>query len=63
MKFIPVVSLVVLLVSARSARADFAIRDGDTVVFLGDSITAISCSTIAGRWKTSKPSWSYPAAR
>ncbi len=28
------------LVSAACGRADFAIRDGDTVVFLGDSITA-----------------------
>src|SRR5690349_22856043 len=31
--------LIVLLVSS-VVRADFAIRDGDTVVFLGDSITA-----------------------
>jgi hypothetical protein len=28
------------LVSTTFARADFAIHDGDTVVFLGDSITA-----------------------
>src|SRR5438093_7976075 len=32
-------TIVLLLVTA-TARADFAIRDGDTVVFLGDSITA-----------------------
>src|SRR6476469_3816685 len=31
---------IVLLLMTSSARADFAIRDGDTVVFLGDSITA-----------------------
>src|SRR6188474_3501325 len=30
----------ILLSSTTIARADFAIRDGDTVVFLGDSITA-----------------------
>ena len=29
-----------LRLAARSALADFALRDGDTVVFLGDSITA-----------------------
>src|SRR5690348_7675549 len=31
---------VLVLVIVHHARADFAIRDGDTVVFLGDSITA-----------------------
>jgi len=31
---------IVLLLSPALARAEFAIRDGDTVVFLGDSITA-----------------------
>ena len=33
-------TILALLVTARPAAADFAIRDGDTVVFLGDSITA-----------------------
>src|SRR4051812_6463955 len=33
-------ALFVLISLASSARGDFAIRDGDTVVFLGDSITA-----------------------
>ncbi len=33
-------TLVVLLVQGNSRAADFALRDGDTVVFLGDSITA-----------------------
>lgn len=33
-------ALLASLVAAACARADFAIRDGDTVVFLGDSITA-----------------------
>lgn len=32
--------LPVLLAAGRSPAADFALRDGDTVVFLGDSITA-----------------------
>jgi hypothetical protein len=32
--------LMVLLLLTLGARADFAFRDGDTVVFLGDSITA-----------------------
>jgi lysophospholipase L1-like esterase len=31
---------IVLLLAAVPSRADFDIRDGDTVVFLGDSITA-----------------------
>jgi len=36
-----VIALVVLLMAARvGGAADFALRDGDTVVFLGDSITA-----------------------
>src|SRR5689334_13631548 len=36
------IALVVLLLlaAARGAAADFALKDGDTVVFLGDSITA-----------------------
>jgi lysophospholipase L1-like esterase len=33
-------ALTVLLLAARAPAADFALRDGDTVVFLGDSITA-----------------------
>jgi hypothetical protein len=33
-------SILLVLLVASIARADFAIRDGDTVVFLGDSITA-----------------------
>src|SRR5215471_17031019 len=32
--------LLLLLAAARGAAPDFALRDGDTVVFLGDSITA-----------------------
>jgi lysophospholipase L1-like esterase len=32
--------LIALVLLASTARADFAIKDGDTVVFLGDSITA-----------------------
>ena len=37
------VALLCILVGGpwpRAARADYALRDGDTVVFLGDSITA-----------------------
>ncbi len=37
-KYLALLAVVALLAS--SARADFAIHDGDTVVFLGDSITA-----------------------
>ncbi|SIO57989.1 Lysophospholipase L1 [Singulisphaera sp. GP187] len=33
-------TLMITAVSAREVRAEFALRDGDTVVFLGDSITA-----------------------
>ncbi len=33
-------AILTLALLASTARADFAIRDGDTVVFLGDSITA-----------------------
>ena len=32
--------LVLVAITPRAGRADFALRDGDTVVFLGDSITA-----------------------
>jgi lysophospholipase L1-like esterase len=35
-----VLTLLILLIGGRSLAADFALRDGDTVVFLGDSITA-----------------------
>jgi lysophospholipase L1-like esterase len=35
-----VAGLMLLLLTAPPAAADFALRDGDTVVFLGDSITA-----------------------
>ncbi len=38
-QILPAVSISVCVLSSASA-ADFAIRDGDTVVFLGDSITA-----------------------
>ena len=38
MKWISLVSLLALVVG--QARAEFALKDGDTVVFLGDSITA-----------------------
>src|SRR5260370_39005868 len=34
------ICVMVLLISLSIARAEFAIRDGDTVVFVGDSITA-----------------------
>ena len=40
MKFQPLFLLAVLTLCAPVARADFAIKNGDTVVFLGDSITA-----------------------
>jgi lysophospholipase L1-like esterase len=40
MKFQPALLLSLFLVLAPFARADFAITNGDTVVFLGDSITA-----------------------
>src|ERR1051325_4818564 len=36
----PTLLVVILFDFASPALADFAIRDGDTVVFLGDSITA-----------------------
>src|SRR4051812_12071949 len=32
--------LVLITLAPRAGRADYALRDGDTVVFLGDSITA-----------------------
>ncbi len=38
--FLPALTAVVLAVSHGAAAADFALRDGDTLVFLGDSITA-----------------------
>lgn len=34
-------ALMTAVVGSRQARADYALRDGDTVVFLGDSITAV----------------------
>lgn len=37
---VPLMKLLLLLAFATAARADFALRDGDTVAFLGDSITA-----------------------
>src|ERR1043165_8713305 len=40
MRFIFILMLSVIVGLTSSAYADFAIRDGDTVVFLGDSITA-----------------------
>src|SRR5438270_4191301 len=35
-----VISMFACLLSGLATKGDFAIRDGDTVVFLGDSITA-----------------------
>lgn len=40
MKISFLIASALLLVSLASSRADFALRDGDTMVFLGDSITA-----------------------
>jgi lysophospholipase L1-like esterase len=40
MRLTPFATLLVWLITACAVRADFAIRNGDTVVFLGDSITA-----------------------
>ncbi|HEY3915197.1 MAG TPA: hypothetical protein VGN61_11985, partial [Verrucomicrobiae bacterium] len=38
--FRPLIIFLVVLISAPFAYGEFAIHDGDTVVFLGDSITA-----------------------
>ena len=37
---LPILAMITALLSTPPARADFALRDKDTVVFLGDSITA-----------------------
>ena len=39
MKIFPMKTLLFLIAATSIARADFALRDGDTVAFLGDSIT------------------------
>jgi lysophospholipase L1-like esterase len=39
-RWIARLALLAAVVSSRQARAEYALRDGDTVVFLGDSITA-----------------------
>jgi len=38
--WLPALSRAVAFAAITPARGDFAIKDGDTVVFLGDSITA-----------------------
>lgn len=38
--FLPTLALLTSLVSVHASSPDYALRDGDTVVFLGDSITA-----------------------
>jgi lysophospholipase L1-like esterase len=39
-RFIGMIAVMTLVLAPRAAQADYAIRDGDTMVFLGDSITA-----------------------
>src|SRR3954465_5524864 len=53
-------ALLLTLLLARPAAADFALRDGDTVVFLGDSITA---ARTYGKIVESYTLLRYPARR